>query len=79
MLSWCCGMVESLFTSQGQLLKNRLQNFHPSTHICISPTIILQTTEVLSQASRGISLEALGLHGVYLEYHRGVYPYKFSF
>jgi hypothetical protein len=31
------------------------------THIRISPTIILQTTEVLSQASRGISLEALGL------------------
>ena len=30
------------------------------THIRISPTIILQTTEVLSQASRGIRLRELG-------------------
>ena len=30
------------------------------THIRISPTIILQTTEVLSQASKGIRLGALG-------------------
>ena len=32
------------------------------THIRISPTIILQTTEVLSQASRGIRLRALGFN-----------------
>jgi len=30
------------------------------THIRISPTIMPQTTEVLSQASTGIRLEALG-------------------
>ena len=42
------------------------------------PTITPQTTEASSQASKGISLGALGLHGVYLEYHRGVYPYNFS-
>ena len=38
-----------------------------------------QTTEALSQVSKDISLGALGLHGVYLEDHRGVYPYNFSF
>ena len=30
-----------------------------------SPTIIPQTTEVLSQASKGISLEALGFNNVH--------------
>ena len=35
--------------------------------------------EVLSLASKGIRLGALGLHGVYLECHRGVYLYNFMY
>ena len=35
------------------------------TNLRISPTIIPQTTKVLSQASKGISLEALGFNNVH--------------